>query len=112
MNTTPTSWQILNDMMIVVWSDGHESYYSTEQLRRDCPCAICSGEPDLFGRMAYGAKQNYRPESFQVRSVTRIGNYAIQPNFADGHTFGIWTHERLRAFCPCAECRATLGDAK
>ncbi len=51
-------------LFVVVWDDGHESYYPLEDLRRACPCAVCSGEPDLFGRMYGGAPQRYRPESF------------------------------------------------
>ncbi|MCU1245035.1 MAG: hypothetical protein JWN02_945, partial [Acidobacteria bacterium] len=31
---------------------------------------------------------------------------ALQPNWADGHTYGIWTYERLREGCPCDECSA------
>lgn len=53
--------------------------------------------------MAGGAPQRYRPESFQLQSADPIGNYALQPNWADGHTYGIWTYERLREFCP--DCR-------
>ena len=89
---------MIGDTLVVVWEDGAESYYPLEKLRRACPCAACSGEPDLFGRMAGGGPQHYRAESFELRSVDRIGNYAIQPNWADGHTYGIWTFERLRKF--------------
>ena len=46
-----------------------------------------------------GAPQRYRPESFILQGVETIGNYALQPNWADGHTYGIWTYERLRNFC-------------
>src|SRR3954451_15417162 len=102
----PASYQLLGDLLVVVWDDGHESYYPAEALRRACPCAACSGEPDLFGRMAYGPKQQYGPSSFLLRNVEPIGNYALQPNWLDGHTYGIWTYERLRAACPCDECRA------
>lgn len=97
----PRSYQVLGDLFVVVWADGHESYYPLEALRRACPCAVCSGEPDLFGRMSGGAPQRYIPQSFVLHSVDPVGNYALQPNWADGHTYGIWTHERLRAFCPC-----------
>src|SRR5918912_2705463 len=76
----PTSWQVLGDLLVVVWDDGHESYYPLEELRRACPCAGCSGEPDLFGRMSGGAPQHYTPASFQLHSVTPVGNYALQPN--------------------------------
>jgi DUF971 family protein len=95
----PSSYQVLGDLLVVVWDDGHESYYPLEELRRACPCAACSGEPDLFGRMAYGPKQQYGPSSFLLRNV--------EPNWLDGHTYGIWTYERLRAACPCC---AKSGD--
>jgi DUF971 family protein len=102
----PASVQVLGSLLVVVWNDGHESYYPLEELRRACPCAACSGEPDLFGRMYAGPAPNYRPESFQLRNIETIGNYALQPNWSDGHGYGIWTYERLREICPCDECRA------
>lgn len=100
----PASYQVLGDVLVVVWGDGHESYYPLEELRRACPCAACSGEPDLFGRMARGPQQTYRRESFEMKSIEQIGNYALQPNWADGHTYGMWTYERLRAICKCEQC--------
>ena len=99
----PRSYQSLGDLFVVVWDDGHESYYPLEELRRACPCAVCAGEPDLFGKMSGGLPQRYIPASFVLHSVEVIGNYALQPNWADGHTYGIWTYDRLRAFCP--DCR-------
>ncbi len=101
----PRNWQVLGTELVVVWDDGHESYYPLEELRRACPCAACSGEPDLFGRMSMGPKPNYIPASFQLRNITTVGNYALQPNWADNHGYGIWTFERLRELCPCAECK-------
>ena len=95
---------MLGSELVVVWDDGHESYYPLEELRRACPCAGCSGEPDLFGRMSGGGPQHYTPGSFHLRSVTPIGNYALQPNWMDGHSYGIWTFERLRAACGCESC--------
>lgn len=108
----PSSYQILGDTFVVVWDDGHESYYSLEALRRACPCAGCSGESDLFGRVAGGGPQHYRTNSFQLRNVESVGNYALQPNWADGHDVGIWTFERLRQFCPCDECEAARKWAR
>jgi DUF971 family protein len=103
----PNSYQVLGELLVVQWDDGHESYYPLEELRRACPCAGCSGEPDLFGRMSGGGPQHYTPASFHLHSVTPIGNYALQPNWMDGHAYGMWTYDRLRAFCPC--CRETKG---
>src|SRR5438874_7009895 len=100
----PASHQVLGNLLVVVWDDGHESYYPLEALRRACPCAACSGEPALFGRMSAGPPPPYTPASFQLQSVIPIGNYALQPNWADGHTYGIWTYDSLRRFCDCGEC--------
>jgi DUF971 family protein len=102
----PASVQVIGDLVVVVWDDGHESYYPLEALRRACPCAACSGEPDLFGRMAMGPKPRYRPESFQLTGLEKVGNYALQPKWADGHDYGMWPYEKLRSVCPCDECIA------
>ena len=80
-------------------------YVVVSELRRACPCAGCAGEPDLFGRVARGPAPNYSPRSFEIRDFERVGNYALQPNWMDGHSSGMWTYERLREICPCEECR-------
>ncbi|HVT43478.1 MAG TPA: DUF971 domain-containing protein [Thermoanaerobaculia bacterium] len=105
----PKFVQVIGDQLAVVWDDGHESYYGAEELRRACPCAGCSGEPDLFGRVSGGGPQQYSPRSFELTSVEQIGNYALQPNWADGHAWGLWTYERLRAFCRCELCTVPAG---
>jgi DUF971 family protein len=101
----PTVVQVIGRELVVGWEDGHESYYGAEFLRKACPCAGCAGEPDLFGRMSRGAQTPTRPESFEIASVERIGNYGLQPNWKDGHSFGIWTWEALRRICPCERCK-------
>lgn len=105
----PRQHQILGNTLVVVWDDGHESYYEGEPLRRSCPCAACSGEPDLFGRTSVPYPRRYDSRSFELSSVQSIGHYALQPNWADGHTYGIWTFERLRESCNCDECRSARG---
>jgi DUF971 family protein len=102
----PTLIQPVGDEVAVVWNDGHESYYSTEELRRACPCAYCAGESDLFGRVAKGPPVLLTRESFRLASAEQTGNYGVQFNFADGHNWGIWTFERLRSFCSCPACRS------
>lgn len=95
---------ILGSELAVVWTDGHESYYPLENLRRNCPCAVCAGEPDLFGRTARGPAPQYSPSSFDLAGVERVGHYGISLRWADGHAFGIWTLDRLREACPCPDC--------
>ena len=50
----------------------------------------------VIGRTRRGPAPRYGPRSFDLESVTRVGNYALQPNWADEHSYGIWTYERLR----------------
>lgn len=50
-----------------------------------------------------GGPQQYGPRSFDLTGIEPIGNYGLQPVWADGHAYGIWMFDRLRAFCPC--CR-------
>jgi DUF971 family protein len=106
----PISHQIIGDLVVIVWEDGHESYYPLEYLRRRCPCAHCAGEPDLFGRMSRPTPQALTDRSFEIHALQMVGNYALQPHWADGHVWGIWTFERLREACPCEECRAGEGS--
>jgi|TARA_B100000035_G_C21006708_1_gene557626 hypothetical protein len=50
------TFEIVNDMLIIRWSDGRESYIQPAALRDTCPCAECSGETDALGNvyMGYG----------------------------------------------------------
>lgn len=78
------------------WPEGEEVFISLEQLRRHCPCASCSGEKDILGKTHQAARQPYSHHSFTLRRFDRVGNYGIQPLWADGHSTGIFTWEYLR----------------
>jgi len=84
----------------IKWQDGHSSVYSLEFLRKNCPCALCEEErkkvestplyvmsPDLAS--AKGGLDSSRP-------VEKVGQYALQFFWADGHRSGIYTYEYLR----------------
>lgn len=106
-----TFYQVIGIELAIVWDDQHESYYPLEALRRACPCANCSGEPDLFGRISRGSQTPMTPRAYQAQSIEPVGNYGLQINWADGHGWGIWTFERLRAICPCEECQTRRSEA-
>ncbi len=79
------------------WDDGAESFITLETLRRACPCAGCKGEVDVMGQLHKGPDLPLSPLSFQLRALTRIGAYAVQPIWADGHATGIYSFDYLRA---------------
>lgn len=93
---------------VIRWNDGHLSIYPFQLLRVACPCASCRG-----GHENMRAEPD--PEMFEtdlddtpatrIRSVDRVGSYAISIEWEDGHHFGIYTWSYLRGLCPCPICR-------
>ena len=45
----------------------------------------------------------YKPPS-KPASAHAVGRYALQFNWLDGHSGGIYSWEYLRRNCQCAEC--------
>lgn len=89
----------------VAWEDGHESHYDFAYLRDQCPCAVCIDERQHPRGMAGTlALPLFKPRG--ARAASAVGNYAVQFDFSDGHSTGIFTYAYLREICPCAECRA------
>jgi DUF971 family protein len=83
----------------VDWVDGTHSSLSLELLRRECPCATCTGahgtppqkwEPDTNPLRVYQAK-------LKMESVEAVGNYAIRIFWNDGHNAGIYSYNHLRS---------------
>jgi DUF971 family protein len=94
----------------IVWADGHHSHYAFSFLRDECPCATC----DDLRRKKNAAKvpaaiggnsvlPMYKPK-LSARAAKPLGNYALQIEFNDGHSTGIYSYDHLRTICPCEEC--------
>ncbi len=95
MRIEPKNLQLIGSELAIEWSDGEESYFQLESLRRACPCAACGGEPDVLG---YVQRPNvtYTADSFLLRNWSLVGGYAVQPVWADGHGSGIFSYQYLR----------------
>jgi|SRR5208282_5296666 DUF971 family protein len=92
----------------ITWSDGHASRYDFPYLRDHCPCATCNDERLKKDQQVAQHGSNsilpmYKPK-VKARSATAVGNYAIQIDFSDGHTTGIFSFDHLREICPCEAC--------
>ena len=94
MNTL-TQQTVIGNELALAWADGAETYISLEKLRKNCPCAVCQGEPDALGRVAKPSV-THTDRSFQLISVQQVGGYALQLKWADGHSTGIYTFDFLR----------------
>ena len=81
----------------IVWSDGKECIYPLAVLRRKCPCATCRAEQESKGP-AYIPL--FAGDALTLDKIIPVGHYALQLNWKDGHTTGIYNYEYLREICP------------
>ncbi len=87
---------LIGSELAIAWSDGEESYLPLEKLRRLCPCASCTGEPDATGRVIRPVVTYDPNRSFALRGWRQVGGYALQPTWEDGHETGLYTFDYLR----------------
>ncbi|HUK53336.1 MAG TPA: DUF971 domain-containing protein [Candidatus Binatia bacterium] len=103
----------------IQWGDGHASHYEFVYLREKCPCATCNEEREkkaaapvpatasagaLPGLPGLGpALPMFKPKP-TARQAKAVGQYAVQFDFSDGHSTGIYSFEFFRTICPCEQC--------
>jgi DUF971 family protein len=95
------------DRLLIAWSDGHQSVYTWQHLREQCPCAGCREErerpPDPFRVLS---EKELAPRSpLAPLAMAPVGHYAYKITWNDGHDTGIFTLDNLRRLCECPECR-------
>jgi DUF971 family protein len=88
--------QQIGDELAMKWDDGSESFVKLAALRRCCPCAGCKGETDILGNVHKNPDRPLPAQAFELRRLVRIGSYAVQPTWGDGHGSGIYSFEYLR----------------
>jgi DUF971 family protein len=100
----------------ITWSDGHSSHYDFAYLRDECPCATCNDERikklafSAAGPASAAALPMFKAKA-RAKAATKVGNYAIQITFTDGHATGIFSYDHLRSICPCSECAQAFRAA-
>ena len=92
----PGDIQIIGRELAIRWSNNEETYIPLEKLRRACPCAACAGEQDLTGP-TYKPIVTYNEKSFTLTALDRVGGYALQPRWEDGHNSGLYSWSYLQA---------------
>jgi len=103
--------------MDVVWSDGHRSHYDFPYLRDECPCATCEDQhrkkaaAPVQAQPVIGSVLPMFTPKIKARAAKSLGNYALQIEFTDGHSTGIYSYDYLRTICPCDECARDFRSA-
>lgn len=86
--------------LLIDWSDGVQSAIPFELLRNACPCAQCRGghenmkpepDPSMFVIPLMNASAT------RLKGLQAVGNYAVNPEWEDGHKYGIYNWHYLRA---------------
>jgi len=99
----PLDLQPIGEELAVKWEDGTESFIPFQKLRRHCPCAGCKGETDIMGNVYKNPSKSLTPRAFQLVRLERIGGYAVQPVWADGHTTGLFSFDYLKQVADSSE---------
>ena len=100
------------------WQDGHKSAWTFAWLRNACPCATCVDERKNEGRKIGQARPKpaellpmYKPPAHKPASAHAVGRYALQFNWQDGHSAGIYSWEFLRRNCLCSESTFVAAES-
>jgi len=98
------------------WQDGHHSAWDFKWLRNACPCATCIEERKQQNRKPGEAPSKtaellpmYTPPA-RPTSAQAVGRYALQLNWQDGHSAGIYSWDYLRRHCICGECKLAATE--
>lgn len=112
---TPEHIDLAKDRGLTVrWSDGAQSYYPIEHLRRLSPSAdmrelrraIDQNPLTVLPSAPAGAGD----ASLVATDAELVGNYAIRVTFSDGHSSGIYTWAYLRQIDPALGADRAPGD--
>jgi DUF971 family protein len=80
----------------IIWQDNSETMLPLKYLRNECPCANCKGETILLKTYRPPATQTLSGNSYLIKNIQIVGDYAIQITWNDGHNTGIYSWEYLK----------------
>ena len=102
MSVDIIKFELLNENVLsILWSDSHLSYILTKDLRNSCPCATCRTAKKGFKK----SLPILPSESYNIINSERVGKYALQFKWEDGHRTGIFSYVLLKKLCTCIECQ-------
>lgn len=87
-----------DEKLEITWEDGLKSVYPISLLRAQCPCASC--KESRIERKKNPLKLNIlagnQATALHVIKAELVGNYALQIEWSDDHSAGIYSFEYLR----------------
>ena len=95
-NISIKNFEVVNELLLITFSDSSEAVVKLKNMRQRCPCASCEGEKDALGNIYKGQEQKLNENSFLVSGVQPVGYYGLRPFWKDGHNTGIFTIKLLK----------------
>lgn len=97
--TTPTKIAQQGERELsIAWADGAVGTLAVRALRLACGCAVCVDEWTGEDRLDPASV----PDDVHPLKLQAVGRYAIQIDWSDGHSSGIYPFERLRELMDAA----------
>ena len=97
-NLNPKALKKLDPLLITCeWQGGFKSTISLEKLRSECPCAECQNERrNTDTKINIPMLKTFKVGMNDLKSLEKVGNYALRAIWGDGHDTGIYDWEYLR----------------
>lgn len=82
-----------NAQLVLSWNDGTKSTIKLANIRKLCPCAICSAQKE---ERSDSYIPIYTKEELTITNIDLVGQYAISITWEDGHNSGIHEFNHLK----------------
>lgn len=91
----------------ITWADGARSTFPMQFLRQNCPCASCRTErekqADSKSLLPILSPAQVKASTARCKGGSMVGNYALQLDWSDGHSTGIYDFRLLRSWHPLVQ---------
>lgn len=98
------------ESMIIEWDNGKIIHYPLKFLRDESPDAGNKGETILWKHYAPLPKGPNKPGKYEIDTIKKVGNYAINIVWKDGENAGIYSWEVLERFAELLEIKNSLKE--
>lgn len=89
----PVEIKVKEKYLQIKWDDNSETTIQLANLRRFCPCAICTSQEDTH---KHDYIKVFSDEQIVLKSINIVGNYAVGVRWADNHNTGIYDFNYLK----------------
>ena len=89
----PVEIRVKEKYLQINWDDNSKTTIQLANLRRFCPCAICTSQEESH---EHDYIKVYSGEQIVLKSINIVGNYAVGVKWADNHNTGIYEFGYLK----------------